>query len=531
MLYLAFIFHMHQPYYRSLINAESPLPWVRLHGSKDYLDMVEILKGFPHIHQTFNIVPSLIEQIESYTDAQASDSYLELSRKNAHDLSDREKAFILNNFFSINKEKVISLFPRYLELYFKNRKKEQFNAQDYLDLQLLFNLAWIDPYFRAKLPQLKQLTVKGRFFSEEDKRVVLEAQFCILKGILPGYREAQGRGQVEFSVTPYYHPILPLLATTNSAKEANLRSRLPSAEFKYPQDAKEQVESAVKFYKDRLGAAPSGMWSSEESVSERIIPFIIESGIKWIVTDEAILFKSLKKKKRDTKLLYQPHLLERKEGSLNIVFRDRNLSDLIGFVYHSWKAENAVDDFLTHLENINKAFCANGAGDADILVTIAMDGENAWEYFANDGHDFLGLLYQKLSESKTIKTTTVSEYLKEHPAKLKIKHLATGSWIYGNFDKWMNNPAKAKAWDWLLDARKEVENMLQNTQLTTNNQQLTTNELILKQMYILEGSDWFWWYGEDPNGSFDKLFRMHLTNLYTLLNKEAPGYLRDPLKA
>jgi alpha-amylase/alpha-mannosidase (GH57 family) len=520
MLYLAFIFHMHQPYYKNLLTKESPLPWVRLHGVKDYLDMVETLEDFPAIHQTFNIVPSLIEQIEDYTNRTVKDTFLELSYKKAQDLTEDEKTFLLKNFFSINKEKVISLFPRYYDLYFKRQKSLSFNTQDYLDLQVLFNLAWIDPLFRNKYESLKNAVRKGRFFTEEDKHAVLNTQLIILEEIIPGYRKAGERGQVEFSITPYYHPILPLLATTNAAKEANLRSRLPQEEFKYPQDAKEHIDSAVKFYADRFGAKPLGMWPSEESVSEKILPYIIESGINWIVTDEAILFKSLKKKKRDAALLYQPHLLNRKEGDLRIIFRDRNLSDLIGFVYHNWKAENAVADFIGHLDNINKAFERK-----DALVTIAMDGENAWEYFTNDGHNFLRLLYSRLSGSKTIKTTTISEYLKNNPAKSKIKHLATGSWIYGNFDKWMNNAYKTKAWDWLLAARKEVATALNEKRLTTNDKQ----GLALKQMYILEGSDWFWWYGEDPDGSFDRIFRIHLTNLYTLLGKEPPKYLEKPL--
>ncbi len=526
MLNLAFIFHMHQPYYKNLLTGESSLPWVRLHGVKDYLDMVEILEQYPQIHQTFNIVPSLIEQLEDYTNRTVKDTFLELSYKPAQDLTQEDKTFILKEFFSINKERVISLFPRYYELYSKRQKASGFNTQDYLDLQLLFNLAWIDLSFRQKIKALREIIAKGRFFSEEDKHLVLDAQLIILEEIIPSYKKAQEGGQVELSVTPYYHPILPLLCTTKSAKEANLRSRLPNSEFKYPQDAQGQVKSAVSFYQERFGMAPCGMWPSEESVSERVLPFIMESGINWIVTDEAILFKSLKKKKRDTGLLYQPHLLSREEGTLNVVFRDRNLSDLIGFVYHNWKTENAVADFMKQLEDISGAF----KGNDGTLVTIAMDGENAWEYFSNDGHDFLGLLYQRLSESKTIKTTTVSEYLKEHPAKAKIKHLASGSWIYGNFNKWMDNPCKAKAWDWLLAARQELENS-QARELTNPRTHEPTNKLALKQMYILEGSDWFWWYGEDPDGSFDRLFRMHLTNLYTLLEKEPPEYLRSPLKA
>ncbi|MCX5706173.1 MAG: glycoside hydrolase family 57 protein, partial [Candidatus Omnitrophica bacterium] len=446
------------------------------------------------------------------------EKFLEHSYKVAEELSSVEKKFIYDNFFSINTEKVISCFPRYYQLYFKKQNRQDFEIQDYLDLQVWFNLAWIDPSFRQKIPELRRIVNKGRFFSEEDKLLVLEKQLSILEEIIPTYKKFNNSAQIEISVTPYFHPILPLLYSTNSAKESNIKTLLPKFEFSYPQDAKAQINNAVKFYQEKFKIAPCGMWPSEESVSERILPFIIKSGIKWIVTDEAILFKSLKKKKRDPNLLYQPHLLSREEGELNIIFRDRNLSDLIGFVYHNWKAENAVSDFLKHLEDIDSAFKGK-----DTLVTIAMDGENAWEYYDNDGHDFLELLYQRLSESKIITTVTAGEYLNNHPAQKKIKHLASGSWIYGNFNKWMNNPCKAKAWEWLAEARKELENA-QATKLRS-----TDLELAWKQIYILEGSDWFWWYGEDPDLCFDKLFRLHLTNFYSLISKEAPDYLKKPL--
>jgi len=519
MIHLAFIFHMHQPYYKDILTHRTDLPWVRLHGVKDYLDMMQILEKFPRIHQTFNVVPSLLEQVEDYTAREVQDKFLELSYQDARELTHEEKAFILNNFFSINKEKVISLFPRYYELWFKKQKNQEFNAQDYLDLQVWFNLAWIDPSFRAKYPELRKIISKGRFFSEEEKRVVLDKQLEILEEILPAYKKYCGSGQVELSVTPYYHPILPLLCSTNSAKEANHQSILPGREFRYPQDALAQIESCVKFYKDRFRIAPRGMWPSEESVSESILPFIIKSGIKWIVSDETILFKSLKKKERDTALLYQPHLLKRREGEVKIVFRDRNLSDMLGFVYHGWKAQNAVADFMAHLGNINKAFKGK-----DILVVIAMDGENAWEYYANDGHDFLELLYKNLSEADFIKATTVSEYLDSHQARSKIKHLCAGSWIYANFNKWMNNPSKARAWEWLLEARKELDK--KGAAIPE-----VKKALAWKQIYILEGSDWFWWYGEDPDGSFDRLFRLHLQNFYAIIEAPAPKYLQRTLNA
>jgi alpha-amylase/alpha-mannosidase (GH57 family) len=253
------------------------------------------------------------------------------------------------------------------------------------------------------------------------------------------------------------------------------------------------------------------MWPSEESVSEHILPLLMQVGINWIVADEVILFKSLKKKKRDTHLLYQPYLLKRKEGNLKIIFRDRNLSDLISFVYHKQKTENAVSDFMKHLENIYLEF-----KDQDILVTIAMDGENAWEYYSNDGRDFLHLLYKTLSEAKFVKTTTVNEYLKTHPQSEEIKYLAAGSWIYGDFGKWIGNPKKLRAWEYLAKARQELE-------------AFDKLSLAWKQMYAVEGSDWFWWYGEDSDGGFDRIFRMHLANLYTIIGKQIPDYLNKPI--
>ena len=512
MLNLAIIFHMHQPYYKNLLTKESDLPWVRLHGVKDYLDMVEMLQAYPKMKLTFNVVPSLFEQIQDYTDHGLEDKYLQLTKKPADELTKADKEFILKNFFSINKDKVIAFSPRYYQLYLKKQSGQEFNLADYLDLQLCFNLYWIDPSFRNNIPELKKIVDKERFFTEDDKQVVLNQQLEILKRIIPAYKLAQANQQIEISVTPYYHPILPLLYDTKIAKEANIKTVLPKKEFKYPMDVKYQVDSAVAFYKQKFDRSPQGMWPSEEGVSEHILPDIIDAGIKWIVTDEAILFKSLKSKKRDSRLLYQPHLLKRKEGDLNIVFRDRNLSDLIGFSYANIKDTDAVNNFISHLENINKAF-----KNKDTLVTIAMDGENAWEYFRNDGHDFLNLLYKRISESDFIKSTTVSDYLKLNPAKKEITRLSAGSWIYGEFGKWIGNPHKVRAWEWLAEARQAIA------------KSANPSALAWKQMYILEGSDWFWWAGEDPDGSFDRLFRVHLTNFYQLINIDPPKYLANPL--
>ena len=517
MLNLAIIFHMHQPYYKNLLTQETELPWVRLHGVKDYLDMVEMLEKFPRMRLVFNLVPSLLEQIEDYASRNIHDKFLELTRKPAKDLDPQDKKFILDKFFSINKDRVIALIPRYYELYFKKQRKIEFTQADYLDLQVWFNLAWIDPSFRSNMPELKALVAKGRYFSEEDKQVVLHKQEYILQGIIPAYNKFIQKKQIEVTTSPYYHPILPLLDTTDNAREANPASSLPAVKFSYPEDVAAQIEEAIACHKAQFNAPPVGMWPSEESVCESIVPFIIRSGIKWIVADEAILFKSLGKAPREAKLLYQPYRLERQEGGLDIVFRDRNLSDLIGFTYQGWDAQRAVDDFMHHLQQINKTIHGHEA-----LVTVAMDGENAWEYYESDGHNFLELLYEEISNSKFVKAVTISEYLKECRPKKDIGHLAAGSWIYAEFSKWIGSPYKNKAWEWLALARKELDGVkAEGSKINF--------ELAVKQMHISEGSDWFWWYGEDPSGDFDRLFRMHLRNFYTIIEKKIPEYLFAPL--
>jgi len=518
MLNLAIIFHMHQPYYNDLLGHRASLPWVRLHGVKDYLDMVETLEKFPRMRLVFNLVPSLLEQIEDYTSRRISDNYLELSRKRACDLNAQEKKFILENFFSINRDKVISLFPRYLELYFKKKDKKEFNQQDYLDLQLLFNLSWIDPLFRARFPELRAAMNKGRFFSEEDKQAVLDRQEYILEDIIPAYDKFAQNKQAELTLSPFYHPILPLLFSTDSARDARPGAILPKTRFSYPEDVGGSINEALDYFKKKFKVPPAGMWPSEEAVSESILPYIIRAGIKWIVADEAILFKSMNLAHRDTKLLYQPHLLKREEGQTSIVFRDRNLSDLIGFNYQSWGAQKAVDDFMRHLQQINKTMHSHEA-----LVVVAMDGENAWEYYDYDGHEFLELLYQAISDSKFVRSTTVNDYLSDHAPRKHIDQLASGSWIYGEFAKWIGSPYKNKAWEWLALARKELD------QAGREGGERINLELAVKQMRIAEGSDWFWWYGEDPAGDFDNLFRMHLRNFYSIIKKKIPACLNSPL--
>lgn len=511
MVYLSFILHMHQPYYKNLLTGEAELPWVRLHGIKDYLDMALLLDEFPDMHQTFNVVPSLLEQIEEYVAGTLSDRFLKLSYKRVVELTSEEKFFIRENFFSADLHKIISVHPRYYQLFLHKHSDYDFSDQDYLDLVVWFNLSWFDPRFRQDIPELRNLVKKARHFTEEDKKIALDKQSEILKGIIPTYKKYQEEGRLEISVSPYFHPILPLLFSSFAGRDANPHTHLPKIIFSHPEDAIWHIQEAVSYYRLKFGMDPQGMWPSEEAVSMEILPLLMKAKLRWIVTDESLLWKTFKKIKRDGLLLYRPYSVKIKDESLSIIFRDKYLSDLIGFEYQHWRTKDAVDNFMHHLLKIKEYF-----GQKDCFLAVALDGENAWEYYRNDGRDFLRMLYGRIAETSYVKTVTVSEYLKSHPPCHRLPALATGSWIHGDLNKWMGHPAKNKAWDYLAEAR----NLLTEEHLK--------DERVMKQVHVLEGSDWFWWYG-DKNKAFDELYRLHLKNLYQMLGRAPSFDLNIPL--
>jgi alpha-amylase/alpha-mannosidase (GH57 family) len=534
-LYISFLWHMHQPFYKDPFTGLYRLPWVRLHGTKDYLDMAEILLNFPEIKQTFNFTPSLLEQIIDYAEHHAGDRYLELSLKKASELNIEDRTFILENFFLANWEHMIKPLPRYFELLMKRgthcirselkRMAQYFNVPDFLDLQVLFNLCWIDPVLRKKDPFLSMLLEKGRNFTEEDKVLLLEKQLDLLKKIIPRYREMVAANHIELSVSPFYHPILPLLCDTNAAKIALPEVRLPQNRFSHPEDAQRQIRMGIEYFEKVFGYRPVGMWPSEGSVSEEVLRLVSREGIRWIGTDEDILSVSLGRPLRDSSrnvvdphALYSPHLFE----DVSIIFRDHSLSDLIGFEYAKWEPGKAAEDFIAKLIHIGRSI----PKDKPHLVSIILDGENAWEYYRNDGHDFLRYLYEGLSKEQRLKTVTVSEYLNVSDRGRPLERIHSGSWIYANFAVWIGHEEDNTAWDYLTETRAE----LQIFQEMNPERDLSD---AWKALYIAEGSDWNWWYGDDHTTEnqkdFDELFRLHLMKVYREIGKEIPAHLFIPV--
>ncbi len=534
-LYISFVWHMHQPYYKDPSTDVYRLPWVRLHGTKDYLDMLEILKEFPSIRQNFNLVPSLLEQLSDYTENNARDAYLEASRKRVSDLSNADKVFILENFFLANWETMIRPFPRYYELLVKRgthfirgdlpRRVKYFSEADFLDLQVFFNLCWIDPFFRQNDAFLKMLVEKGRNFTEDEKVLLLQKQMEILKRIIPAYREMASTGQVELSPSPFYHPITPLLCDTDIARIAMPKVNLPRQRFSYPEDAVKQIEMGIKYFEKVFDHRPAGMWPSEGSVSEQVLRNMSSFGIQWVATDEGVLANSLRKSFRDSsgnmidpQALYRPYRFE----DVSIVFRDHTLSDLIGFVYSQWDSKKAAEDLITRLLHIRNSMPM----DRPRLVSIILDGENAWEHYKNDGRDFFLYLYDGLSREERLKTTTVSEFISLQDRGEKLDYLHPGSWINSNFGIWIGHEEDNLSWDHLAGTRKRLD-LFQKEHPDAN------LEKAWKSIYIAEGSDWNWWYGDEhtteTQEDFDELFRLNLMQVYREMGKEIPAELFVPV--
>lgn len=541
---VAFLWHQHQPYYKDLMTGRYILPWVRLHGIKDYYNMVKLLEDFPDIHQTINIVPSLMLQIEDYADTkEINDIYLQLTLKPAAILSDEEKAFILKNFFSINLDNVIHVYPRYKDLLLKRGNRfssielkdasTRFNTQDFLDLQVWFNLAWFDPALLKDDDELAELVRKGKDFSEDDKLILARKQKELLGKIVEKHRELFSKGQIDITTTPFYHPILPLLCDSDIARISREELNLPKKRFRHVEDARAQIVNAISFYHDRFASIPKGMWPAEGGVSNEAAALFAEAGIKWIASDENILAQSTHRPlNRDGEgnllnpdLLYKPYLLRAGSEEIMVVFRDHFLSDLIGFTYSSWDPIEAAKDLVGRLMNPGRIDPSR-----EYLVCIILDGENAWEFYKNNGRDFLRALYQMISEEPSLDAVTISEYLEDYPQPQVLDGIFPGSWIDQDFHVWIGGGEENLAWDYLGRSREDLVDFEKRQHGGPLQDQITK---AWEEIYIAEGSDWFWWYGEEHNSehdaAYDALFRKHLTNVYELIGMEIPDYLLTPI--
>ena len=545
-LYINLIWHQHQPLYFQDDTGVYTRPWVRAHATKDYYDMASTLAKYPEVHATFNLTPVLIRQLDDFT-AGAKDIYWVLAEKPANRLTESDKIFLLNRFFDANWDHMIRVHPGYKALLEKrggideeaiNNALQTFTEGDFRDLQIWFNLAWIDPDFLNEKP-LKTMVKKDHDFSESDKEILFDEVSRIISGVLPLHREMQDNGQIEIITTPYAHPILPLIYDTNLALRGNPEGKMPTDRFSYPNDAIAQLELSTAYYQEHFGQLPTGLWPSEGSVAEEVIPMISSAGYQWIATGEPVLAASLgigsftrdhNETVQEADILYRPYFVKGDRGEpVAIFFRDWTLSDKVGFTYSGMPGENAARDLVNRLENIREQLEMDSA-EGPHIVSIILDGENAWEHYDNDGKEFLNSFYQLLSESKTLITITPTEYLALYPEQQTLEMLFPGAWFSPNFDTWIGENEERIAWEYLRQTRYDLSKYDITAQRKASPEAIAT---ALDYMYLAEGSDWFWWYGSDQDSGqdsyFDEGFRALLGKVYESLGETIPAFVNVPI--
>ena len=545
-LYVNLTWHQHQPMYYKDENGVYTRPWVRVHATKDYLDMAEMIAAEEGVRATINLTPSLIRQLQDYTENGVKDLYWVLAEVPAGELTAEQKNFILQRFFDANWDHIIAVYPRYQELLDLRggtddtaiaAAVETYTEQDFRDLQIWFNLAWIDPDYLAQEP-FKLLVDKGRDFTEEDKVVLFDGILELMQRVLSTHKELQDAGILEITTTPYAHPILPLIYDTDLALVGNPKATMPNQQFSEPEDAAFHLTKSVEMYESIFGREVRGLWPGEGSVAEEIVPLVSEAGYKWMQTGEPVLVASLGLAGdrftrnsdgvvNDPDTFYRPYYVQGETGDqVAVFFRDWVISDKVGFTYSGMTGEAAAQDMVDSLQAIYESL--EGI-EGPHIVTIVVDGENAWENYDNDGKEFFHALYSKLAESETLQTITPSEYLELYPEQRELPELFPGAWFSANYDTWIGESEEADAWDLLARVREDLKQYEDGT-LSASPEALT---LAQDFMYLAEGSDWFWWYGTDQDSGqdsyFDEGYRALLKGVYTSLGVEYPAYLDIPI--
>ncbi|MBC7787787.1 MAG: glycoside hydrolase [Methylophilaceae bacterium] len=552
-LYLNLFWHMHQPDYRDIVTNQYVLPWTYLHAIKDYTDMAYHLEVNPQAKASFNFVPVLLDQLEDYTEQFKTnvirDPLLDLLvRKQLEGISTDECRLIVESCFKSHHEKMLSPFPNYQRLLrifveaqpsLDDAELYYFSAQYKADLLVWYHLAWTGESVRLNEPLVQKLMAKGCKFTFDDREQLFNLIGTLIANLIPRYRALQDNKQVEISTTPHYHPILPLLLDFKSTKDAMPFAPLP-LNAQYPNGrprAVAHIESAQRTHEARFGVVPKGMWPAEGGVSHTALSLMAEHGVTWAATGQSVLANSLNKSglsnanKYD--YLYKPYKVTDGKQDILCFFRDDSLSDKIGFEYGKMHSSEAVKDFIQTLEHIQQSKTT----DNHQVVSVILDGENAWEYYPYNGYYFLSELYAALSIHPDIQMTTFSEIValtqNTHAKTIDtpvLPQIAAGSWVYGTFSTWIGSAEKNHGWDLLCESKKAYDKVMLNN--TLDAKQRAACE---QQLAICEGSDWFWWFGDYNSSvsvnSFDKLYRLNLMNLYALLKLPVPEVLNQPISA
>lgn len=539
-LSVAFVWHLHQPDYRSIDDDVMLMPWTRLNAVQTYSGMLNYFEQFPDLKLNFDISPVLSDSILGYSEGILSDIHSNLTMIPVEDLSQDDMEFILNYFFALDYNRYIEKYPRYVDLYKRRFSKEEidtdeFSMSGYSDIMTLFNLVWFTDKQVKEIPEIREIAEKGKHYTNKHREILLEKQKEIINGIIPKFRKYAAENKIELLTCPYYHPILPILTDMDSAKEFSLRNPLPGSDIKMPDCTKAQIELGLKRTEEVFGVKPKGIWAPEQCISNDVLKMMAEAGLEWTISDETILADTLNKEfVRDFNGFHQdPYNLcstysvnfgENKD--FKIIFRDSVIPNLISFEYPNYDAKTAAKDLYDRIKVVYNKL--QNAPEENHLLTIAMDGENAWHNYSDCGAEFLTELYNLICSDKTLETVRISDYFEKISHLHKLDYIKTGSGIKKDFRFWTAEPVKNTAWRYLFNTYEDLKKFEQDENIDRGK-----IKQAYKHLYTTQGSDWFWWFGE-PNDSgqdhlFDYLFREHLKNIYIVLDKPVPEHLEEPL--
>lgn len=573
-IYVAFIWHYHQPWYYSPDETYFILPWVRMHSVGNYYKMAYILSKYPDVKVTFTFSGSLLEQLMDYVETGKMDLREIISWKIINGTVTTRDVFnmlrIPGGFFDINWARIVNNSPRYREL--RDRAQALFSecsqraateeelvdcvvvgftggnllSQEVIDLAVMFNLLWIDPQVaREAYPEIYGLMTRAYTeqypnFTVEHLRQVLNVHRDIMSRIVPLYRELVSRGQVEIIPVPYSHPLAPLLADAGLSEDLEMH-----------------IEHAIALFRKYFNFTPAGVWPPEQAVNEYVVGAFRRAGVNWTVTDQSIL-AATGTNTGDINNLGVPWYIDFPEGRIYVVFRETTLSNLISFQYSGWDQEQAINDL------VNRILTYKTAAQGPRLVVISLDGENPWEHYPEFGTVFLNKLYTKLSELQSqglVETITPWEFIQRFPEvarelplrdyeyldlagkdisnippdsyrdaygvlprKTVSARLPEGSWG-GDLAIWIGHRQENVAWMWMIKAREDAMRALNVSSLR---ELYTHYPEVARYLLKSQASDWWWWYGGDGGGSpapFDPLFKAYLRRVYELCNLPVPDYL------
>ena len=514
--------HHHQPWYLDPVTFHAHLPWVRLHACRGYLDMATAAAhpSADRVKHTFNLVPSLLDQLQRYSQAQHSDLWLDLCTPHPADLDAADVATLRLRLGGSGPTPVTPL-PRLVALREAIAHDQPLNAQDLLDLQVLAHLGFCGWTLAERPGAVRSLLEKGQGFTQQEKCSLLAETRGVCAEVVQAYRALAAANRVEITVTPYYHPILPLLVDSDVMAEGLPHHARPPR-YQFPQDATEQVRRALVCAEQMLGVRPAGMWPAEGSVSTGAVALLGAQGVGFAGTDEGVLYRS---SAHPGRTLDHGEPWWDPSGKVAMFFRDHGVSDLIGFTYRNQPANDAAEDFVTRARAFGQQREGRGAPP---VMTVILDGENPWEHYAVAGKDHLLALQQALSSASDLRVVTPSQHLQAHLPRGRLRHLHAGSWIDATFAIWIGHAEDRLGWRLLGDCRRAVERA---AQAGADPKQVA---LALERLYAAQGSDWFWWFGEEFHAAeadlYDGLFRQQIRGAYDALGLEAPAALDVPIK-